>query len=116
MSGTIERIWRRAIRVEFASVMVLVTAVHAPDPTRRDSGYAGVIPLPTPATATVAAGKPDPLLEHPREARVSRGRVLYAAGHEPRAAESPRVARKSSAPCADQRVVQGHSPRPAPNS
>jgi|SwirhisoilCB1_FD_contig_91_644964_length_1108_multi_2_in_0_out_0_2 hypothetical protein len=117
MSGTIEHIWRRVSRVEFVPVIVLAIAIHAPDPTRRDSGYAGVLPLPTPpASATVAAAKPDPLLERPREARVSRGRVLYAAGHEPRTSESPRVARKTSTPCAEQRVVQGRSPRTAPNS
>ena len=117
MSGMIERIWRRVSRVEFVPVVVLVMVVHAPDPTRRDVGYAGVLPLPTPAaTATVAANKPDPLLERPREPRVSRGRVLYAAGHEPRSTESPRVARKRSTPCAEQRVVQGRSPRTAPNS
>lgn len=117
MSGMIEHIRRRVPRVEFVPVIVLAIAIHAPDPTRRDSGYAGVLPLPTPAASTtVAAAKLDPLLERPREPRVSRGRVLYAAGHEPRTAESPRVARKNATPCAEQRVVQGRNPRTAPNS
>jgi hypothetical protein len=118
MSGSIERIWRRVSRCEFAPVLVLVIGIHAPDPERRGTGYAGVLPLPTPAavttTATTAA-KPDPLLDRPREVRVSRGRVLYAAGHEPRI-ESPRVTHKAHTPCAEQRVVQGRTPRNAPNS
>ena len=85
MSDSIERFWQTIPRHQMVPVAMLVIGVMTttPDPTRRTGGYGGVLPVPT-APTTARATHPDPLLEQQRrEARESRGRVLYAPGHAP---------------------------------
>jgi hypothetical protein len=106
MTGSIERGWQRLTRRSLAPVMMLVVGVHGPaDPTRRPNGYGGVLPVPAPATPTVAtAARPEPLLDQQRrELRAARGRVLYADGRGSQNI-APRPEHKT--PCPERRVVQ----------
>jgi len=118
MVGSIERLLRRTIRRPLVPMMIIVVGAHTPDPTRRDVGYGGVLPVPGPSAVTsTAALHVDPMLDaRHREARIQRGRVLYAAGHAPAAATpaAPHVARKG--PCPQQRVVQGRGTTASPNT
>ena len=115
MIGSIERGWRHLTRSPLVPVVMLVVAVHGPvDPTRRNAGYGGVLPVPAPA-ATPASATPraDSFLDQQRkDVRAARGRVLYAAGHEPQAA-APRAEHKDQ--CPERRVVQGRA-NSSPNS
>ena len=102
MPGSIERIWQaipRYQRYQMVPVAMLMIGVLAtPDPTRRPTGYGGVLPVPT-TPAPAKATHPDPLLEQQRrDLRASRGRVLYAPGHGPAAASTPAAAHKKVAP------------------
>lgn len=115
MIGSIERGWRSLTRQSLAPVMLLVVGIHGPvDPTRRTSGYGGVLPVPAPAAASVATTtRPELLLDQQRrDLRAARGRVLYADGHAPQAA-STRTEHKTQ--CPERRVVQNRAGT-APNS
>ena len=110
MVGSIERLYRQVVTSPILPVMVLAVGITVPDPLRRaEIGYGGVLPVPGPSiTPSASASRIDPMLDaQRREARVERGRVLYAAGHGTARAipPAPRVARKG--PCPQQRVVQG---------
>lgn len=118
MVGSIERQLRRIVKSPMMPMMIIVVGVHAPDPNRRDAGYGGVLPVPGPTSViTAATMRIDPMLnaQH-REARIQRGRVLYASGHAP-AATIPKAPRSDGkAPCPQQRVVQGRSTTASPNT
>lgn len=116
MVGSIERLWRQVVERPIVPMMILVVGINSPDPERRGIGYGGVLPVPGPSvTPSASTPRIDPILDaQRREARIGRGRVLYAAGH-PEARTAPPVARLShKGPCPQQRVVQGRdtlSPR-----
>lgn len=118
MVGSIERQLRRIAKSPMLPMMMIIVGVNAPDPNRRNTGYGGVLPVPGPTSvSTAAATRLDPMLnvQH-REARIQRGRVLYAAGHAP-AVETPKAPRTTSkAPCPQQRVVQSRSTTASPNT
>ena len=110
MVGSIERLYRQVVTSPMVPVIVFVVGITVPDPVRRaEIGYGGVLPVPGPSvTPSATASRIDPMLDaQRREARIERGRVLYAAGQPPARtiAPAPRVARKG--PCPQQRVVQG---------
>ena len=110
MVGSIERLYRQLVTSPIVPVVVLIVGITVPDPARRaEIGYGGVLPVPGPSiTPSATALRIDPMLDgQRREARIERGRVLYAAGHAPERTvqPAPRVARKG--PCPQQRVVQG---------
>ena len=93
-------------------VLAVIVTVNSPiDPMRRASGtgYGGVLPVPIPAAPTATVARMDSLLDAHRETRTERGRVLYAAGHEPRAVAPATKARKQC-PSPDRRLVQGRGP------
>jgi hypothetical protein len=119
MIGSIERLWRRLPASQRATLtmMLLVTGVHgSADPARRSTGYGGVLPVPN-CPQSSSSGRIDPSLEQRRrDARAERGRVLYSAGHGPKASTSSpsRAARKI--PCPERRVSQRHAPPTPPNS
>jgi hypothetical protein len=116
MIGSIEHKWRQFTRHSLAPVLMLVVGFSGPvDPTRRTSGYGGVLPVPAPATPTVAATtRPEPLLDQQRrELRAARGRVLYADGRAAQAPAAPKTEHKAQ--CPERRVVQGRA-NSAPNS
>jgi|SRR5215208_1341896 len=120
MVGSIERLWRQVVERPIVPMMILVVGINAPDPERRGTtGYGGVLPVPGPSvTPSASTERIDPMLDaQRREARIGRGRVLYAAGHGPTRVVPPvaRVARKG--PCPQQRVVQGRDTlSPSPRS
>ncbi len=120
MSGFIERLWRMIPRHQAVPVAMLVFGVYAPsDPTRRPTGYGGVLPVPTAATVTNTP-RPDPLLEQQRrDIRASRGRVLYAPGHGPAAVANASAVSPAKAapkpPCQIQRVGAQHMARTSPS-
>ena len=101
---------------------ILVIAIYAtPDPTRRPTGYTGVVQVPSAPTASKTP-RPDPLLEQRRrDVRVSRGRVLYAPGHAPASncqATTPSATAAKNAqkvPCPMQRVGQAYPVRNSPS-
>lgn len=117
--GSIERIVRLLTKQQVAPVMMLVVCVGISDPTRRVTGYGGVLPVPTPsAPAPAATPRLDPVLDQQhRDARSVRGRVLYATGAAPvvpHAQPTPRTPAKG--PCPLQRVVQGRAASSSPTS
>ena len=118
-------------------MMMGIVIVTPADTTRRVPGYGGVLSLPViVATDTLSLNaRIDQILDR-RDARADRGRVLYAAGHEPAAKAtshsgsrtarvnrscppaspgSDRLAKPSVPPPPHQTVVQGRTPT-APNS
>ena len=116
MVGSIERQLRRIVKSPMMPMMIIVVGVNAPDPNRRDAGYGGVLPVPGPTSVSTTVAI-DPMLnaQH-REARIQRGRVLYASDHAP-AATTPKSPRSAGrAPCPQQRVVQGRSTTASPNT
>jgi hypothetical protein len=117
--GSIERIVRLLTKHHVAPVLMLVVCVNVPDPSRRVTGYGGVLPVPAPAApAPTAVLRLDPVLnQQHRDARAVRGRVLYAGGNGPHAQQqqSPPV-QQAKGPCPLQRVVQGHAAGASPNS
>jgi hypothetical protein len=120
MAGSIERLWRLIPRHQVVPVAMLVIGVYvAPDPTRRPTGYGGVLPVPTaPASHT---RRPDPLLEQQRrDIRESHGRVLYAPGRGPTtpapASAASRAKTAQKVPCPIQRVGDRRSLRTSPTA
>ena len=114
MLESIVRHCRHYSRHAVVPVMMLVISVNpSPDPTRRGSGYGGVLPVPsTPAPA--APTHVDPLLaQQRRDMRAARGRVLYTPGRGP---EPERAKTAARTPCPDQRVGQARTPVPSPSS
>jgi hypothetical protein len=119
MAGSIERIWRvLPKRPLMSAVVVLIAGINSHDPSRRATGYGGVIPVPGPsAGAPSSAGRVDPILEQQRrDRRAERGRVLYAAGHAPHDTATTRSVRMNKTSCPEQRVGQGRAGTSAPNS
>src|SRR5689334_10467726 len=116
MTGPNERLPRRvyvtrvlhfaAARPIVPALVVLVIGVRPSDPSRKSTGYGGMLPLPAPATAPATTARIDPLLEPRHDARAERGRVLYADGRVTRLPLPEQTAR--AAPhkaCASQRLV-----------
>ncbi len=91
MLRLVERASRLVAKPQSISALLLVVSITTTpaDSTRREAGYAGVLPLPIEVggDVTVLGGKPEQPLER-RDARTERGRVLYAAGHAPNARSS----------------------------
>jgi hypothetical protein len=107
MNGSIERGWRSVTRLSLAPVLMLVVGANGPsDPTRKATGYGGILPVPASATSpATAATHPEPLLDQQRrELRAARGRVLYADGHGPQA-PAKRTERGAKCPPPERRVV-----------
>jgi hypothetical protein len=121
MSDSIERFWQtipRYQRLQVVPVAMLLLGLTTADPTRRPTGYRGVLSVPTSPTAAKAT-RPDPLLEQQRrDIRASRGRVLYAPGHGPSSASAPTAAHKKPAPKAPctMRVGEGRQVPGAPTT
>ena len=117
MIGSVERVWRHMSVHPLVPIFMLVMVVRVPaptDPTRRATGYGGVVPVPVPATSSNVASRPDPILEQQhRDQRSARGRVLYATGRAPASTTASRTVAK---PQCERRVVQGRSPTTSPNS
>lgn len=114
MIGSIERLWELIPRHPMVPVVMLVVGVHmSPDPTRRATGYGGVLTVPN-TVEPLTANRIDPMLQQQRhDIRVARGRVLYAPGHASVAAAARAAHRE---PCAVRRVVQGRAGSASPNS
>jgi hypothetical protein len=114
MIGSIERLLELIPRHPVVPVMMLIVGVHgSPDPTRRVTGYGGVLTVPSAAEPSTA-NRIDPMLQQQRhDIRVGRGRVLYAPGHGP-VATTAKPAHKE--PCVVRRVVQGRAGSASPNS
>ena len=104
MIGLIERCGQQIRRYRPTSTFMLVIGLMtvSSDPTRRPTGYGGVLPVPR-GTVDGAPLRIDPLLQQRRDLRAERGRVLYAPGHEP-AAMSAKVLHKG--PCPQRGIVQ----------
>jgi hypothetical protein len=114
MIATIEQVWRRMKRQPLVPLALLVM-VRVPDPTRRPTGYVGVLPVPTTSPATAPIAHTDgPADQARRDLRAARGRVLYAAGHAPQPT-AQRAERKAACP-ADRRVGQSRPATSSPNS
>jgi len=113
MSGSIERVWRQvSVHSLIPVVMLAVVSRNPTDPSRKNTAYGGVLPVPSPAATTAAVTHPETLLDQQhRDQRAARGRVLYATG---RGAQQTVVRAEVKTPC-DRRVVQGKT-APAPNS
>jgi hypothetical protein len=114
MIGSIQRFYRLLPKRHALPAMLLVVSVSTtPDPTRRGTGYGGVLPMPSsPAPATPV--RVDPLLaQQRRDSRAARGRVLYAPGRAPEIAPAKNA---RTGPCPNQRIVQGRTPNTAPSS
>jgi hypothetical protein len=119
--GSIERVVRQLTKYQVAPMMMLVICITVPDPSRRVTGYGGVLPVPTPSTpAPSATPRLDPILDQQhRDARSVRGRVLYATGVAPATptAHAPQPTHAApKAPCPLQRVVQGRAAIASPTS
>jgi hypothetical protein len=115
MIGSIERVWRQMSVHSLMPVMMLVIVNRSPtDPSRKNTAYGGVLPVPAPtAPATTASTRSENLLDQQhRDQRAARGRVLYATGRAPQ--QSTVVRAEVKAHC-ERRVVQGKT-APAPNS
>lgn len=108
MIGPIERFRRLGQIGRVAPVMMLVVGIPShPDPTKRLTGTAGILPIPA-APATTAGRSDAPAAESRRDTRSERGRVLFADG---RVLRLSRISRDSAHAmhrhlCPDQRVVQ----------
>jgi hypothetical protein len=117
--GSIGRVARLLTKHQVAPVMMLAICVNVPDPSRRVTGYGGVLPVPASSATAPATTAPtahiDPVVEQQhRDARAVRGRVLYAAGSTHAQPQAPKTAPK--APCPMQRVVQGRAAIVSPTS
>lgn len=116
MMRSMEAFRRQLSTRSVAPVLAIIVTVHSPiDPNRRASGtgYGGVLPVPIPAAPTATVARMDSLLDAHRDTRTERGRVLYAAGHEPHATPSAKTRKQCPSP--DRRLVQGRG-SPSPNS
>jgi len=116
MMRSMEAFRRQLSTRSVVPVLAVVAIVNSPiDPNRRanGTGYGGVIPVPTAAAPTTTVARMDSLLDAHRDNRTERGRVLYAAGHEPRSTTTAKPAKKCPSP--ERRLVQGRG-TPSPNS
>jgi hypothetical protein len=117
MISSIERVWRKMSVQSLMPAIVVISVASSPtDPTRKNTAYGGVLPVPAPATPTTAsASRSENLIDQQhREQRASRGRVLYATGRAPQ--QQPTVVRTEvKPPQCERRVVQGKT-APAPTS
>ena len=114
-----ERLRRmRVSAIAPAMLIVVILPPTNPDPvTKRPTGYAGVIPVPTTSTSAQSTiTRLDPLLDGRRDTRPERGRVLYAAGHAPTDSTVALAAPRHRHPCPDQRIGQTSPRQSAPNS
>lgn len=106
MIGSIKCL-RRLSAPLFAPMLVVAIGVPTrPDPTKRATGTAAVIAIPSAAatpSATNGRGDAQPI-DSRRDARAERGRVLYAPGHAPRDTAAVHATHKQ--PCPQTRVVQ----------
>ena len=108
MVGPMERTRRLLQNRALVPVLMLVICVNVqPDPTRRGTGYGGVLPVPGPSAAPApSATKSDSgVVQSRRDARAARGRVLYAPGHTVHDTVALRDARTHKTGCPVQRVV-----------
>jgi hypothetical protein len=108
MMRSMEAIRRQLSTRSVVPVLAVIVTINSPiDPNRRagGTGYGGVIPVPVPATPTVTVARMDSLLDAHRETRTERGRVLYAAGHDPRG--TPPAKAHKQCPSPERRLVQG---------
>ncbi len=123
MTWSIERLKRRLSVASVMPLALLIGSVHNPtDPMRKTGGpggtaptnrYAGVLPVPSSALNTSSgANRLDSLLDQHHDARAERGRVLYAAGHAPKA---PAAAKKTRRQCSDH-VASARGNSNTPNS
>ena len=124
MMRSIERLTRRLSVASVMPLAIFIGGVHnstdpmrkagtpgttSPSPTR----YAGVLPVPS--SSAIVASSPnrlDSLLDAHRDARAERGRVLYAEGHEPKAAAPAKPHRRQ---CSDH-VASARASATSPNS
>ena len=109
MIGPMGRVRRLLPNRAFVPVLLLVVCVNLqPDPTRRATGYGGVLPVPGPTAApTAPSNKADSgFVQSRREGRAARGRVLYAPGHAPHDTVALRDARTHKNSCPVQRFGQ----------
>jgi hypothetical protein len=112
MMRSMEAFRRQLSTRSVVPVLAVIVTVNSPiDPARRASGtgYGGVLPVPIPAAATATVARMDSLVDAHRDSRTERGRVLYAAGHEPRSA-TPSAKTRKQCPSPDRRLVQGRGP------
>lgn len=140
MTRLLERALRLVAKPQSISMMLFGVVIVTPaDTTRRTPGYGGILSLPVlEASDTISLNtRIDQVLDR-RDSRAERGRVLYAAGHEPAKAGTNSAARAPSRtaratrscppasaanrlspsapqPPAHQTVVQDRTP-PSPNS
>jgi hypothetical protein len=115
MIATMEQVWRRVKRQPLVPLALLVMVRAPADPTRRPSGYVGVLPVPAPSAATTSIARNEATVDQAkRDLRAARGRVLYATGHEAQAT-TQRAERKATCP-ADRRVGQTRAATTSPNS
>jgi len=115
MVGSISGL-RRHVRVSapaMIAMMAFVIGVRGQaDPTRRNTGYGGVLPVPN-CPPVSSPGRLDPALgQLRRDGRADRGRVLYAPGHAPWGAQAStaRPSRRAPCPTAERRVSQTRTP------
>ena len=113
MMRSMEAFRRQLSTRSVVPVLAVIVTVNSPiDPLRRASGtgYGGVLPVPIPAAPTATVARMDSLLDAHRDARTERGRVLYAAGHDPRTAAPATNKARKQCPSPDRRLVQGRGP------
>ena len=117
MIGSVERVWRHMRVRPLVPIFMLVMVTRNPsptDPSRRATGYGGVIPVPVSAGQTNMPTRSDPIPEQQhRDQRSARGRILYATGRAPATTTAPRSVAK---PQCERRVVEGRSSNSSPNS
>jgi hypothetical protein len=109
MMRSMEAFRRQLSTRSVVPVLAVIVTVNSPiDPNRGASGtgYGGVLPVPIPAASVATVARMDSLLDARRDTRTERGRVLYAAGHEPRTTAPSAKARKQC-PAPERRLVQG---------
>jgi len=117
MIGSVERVWRHMSVRPLVPIFMLVMVTGNPsptDPSRRATGYGGVIPVPVSAGQANTSTRSDPIPEQQhRDQRSARGRILYATGRAPATTTAPRSVAK---PQCERRVVEGRSSNSSPNS
>ena len=124
MMWSIERFRRRLSVASVMPLAIFIGSVHNPtDPMRKTGGggagaptnrYAGVLPVPSSSSnASNTPNRLDSLLDQHHDARAERGRVLYAAGHAPKAPTSAKPRRRQ---CSDHVASARGSNSNTPNS
>jgi hypothetical protein len=105
MVGPMERTRRLLPNRAFMPVLMLVICASAqPDPTRRATGYGGVLPVPGPSAAPSTTKSDSGVVQGRREGRAARGRVLYSPGRAPHDTVALHDARVHKSSCPVQRV------------